>query len=281
MRNMYLRQERDMERLIHSGGGSELGPAKVLNEVARISMIMHLEMDKIVRRATWIAQEQKMLAGDPIATRAEINAACDEAVRWTHPLGGTLYLPAMFRGNEFQKAVTTFHNATNRNFNLLLKSNVDVAAGKIGYGAWVGNLIGIGVVPAVILAAISLKRAPTAREIALEYLNQTSGSEIYLGFITQALMSGREASVTSPFADFANSAVRMVEGKSAETTLTQGLSMVDDLAGTPLSNLFKELMMLSEIFNDEYHGEPHRGFLNSLDTDEGVATGVASTGDMA
>lgn len=268
MKNMYLRQERDMENLIHTGGGSDLGPVKARDEIAKLSMWGHLQMDMIVRRATWLAQETKMKSEVPNATRDEINAAADAAVRWTHPMGGTLYLPAAFRGNEFQKAITTFHSATNRNFNLLMKANIDLGEKSITPLRWASKQLGIGIIPALIVSALSLHRKPTARELALEYINQTTGSEVYLGWATNAMMSGREASVTSPFADLVNSGGEAITEKNSRGKVQHGLSATDDLLKTPLSNAFRDAMMVLDLAQGKFKGEPHRGFMHELDNED-------------
>lgn len=259
MKNMYLRQERDMENLISTGGASDMGPVKARDQIAKIAMFLHLQMDMFGRNVTWLGQEMKMNAEAPEATRNEINAACDAAVRWTHPMGGTLYLPAAFRGNEVQKALTTFHSATNRAFNLQVKNNRDLGEGKQNYWQYAKHLIGLGLVPAAIVAAAGLHRKPTARELALEYLNQTTGSEIYSGWVTNMLLSGRDVVPTAPIADLFTHAGHTAMDKSLRSKVGQGLSVVDDLLKTPLSNGFRDAMMVADMAQGKSIAEPHRG----------------------
>lgn len=262
MKNRYLRQERDFENLISSKGASALGPEKTRDQIIKLSMAMHQITDKIVTRGTWVgaynkAQDQLKLLG---GSEQDAIAAADSAVRYTHPMGGSLYLPDAFRGNEFQKAMTTFHSATNRNFNLLLKSNREL--GETGYLKWMKTQMSVGLIPAVVLAALSLHRPPTKREIALEYLNQTTGAEIYLGFLASAMMSGKDAASTTPFTAPVSDLAKAVSAGTLKTRVRYGLATVDDLTGLPTSNVFRALT------GQMFLPRGHEGLFHKLDEEE-------------
>lgn len=263
MRNRYLRQERDFQNLIESKGASSLDQEKARTQIIKLSMVMHQEADKIVTRATWLGAYNKAKASEFVGN--DENAAiamADSAVRYTHPMGGALYLPDIFRGNEFQKAMTTFHGATNRNFNLLLKNNRDFENTPGGFLKYAKTVLSVGILPAIFLAGLNLKREPSSRELALETLNQTTGSDIWLGVMTDALMSGREAGATAPWTAPFSDSLTAIKAAKLETKLRYGLATVDDLTGLSTSNLFR--MATGQMFKPR----GHEGFLNKLDKED-------------
>lgn len=260
MRNRYLRQERDFQNLVESKGSAALEHEKARTQIIKLSMVMHQEADKIVTRGTWLgaynkAKAQEFLGGDENAAIA----AADSAVRYTHPMGGALYLPDIFRGSEFQKAMTTFHGATNRNFNLLLKNNREFKNSPEGYLKYAKTIFSVGLLPAIFLAGLSLHRLPTTREAALETLNQTTGSDIWMGVLTNALMSGREAGATSPWTAPFTDSLTAIRAKKIETKIRYGLATADDLTGLSTSNLFR--MATGQIFKPR----GHEGVFNKMD----------------
>lgn len=264
MKNRYLRQERDFANLIDTKGASSLAGNAIKDQIVKLSMVMHQEMDKIVTRATWIgaynkAQDQLKLLG---GSEDDAIAAADSAVRYTHPMGGSLYLPDIFRGNEFQKAMTSFHSATNRNYNLLIKANREFENTSGGYFKWIKTQLGVGLIPAALIAALSLHRPPTKRELSLEYLNQTTGSDIYLGWLTMAMVSGRDVASTTPWTAFPSDLYNAAKGVKPETKLRYGLAAVDDLTSLSTSNIFR--MLTGQMFAPR----PHEGFMSKLDFEE-------------
>lgn len=263
MRNRYLRQERDFQNLVESKGASALEQEKARTQIIKLSMVMHQEADKIVTRGTWLGAYNKAKTQEFLGTtETDAIAAADSAVRYTHPMGGALYLPDIFRGNEFQKAMTTFHGATNRNFNLLLKNNQGFENTPSGFLKYAKTILSVGILPAIFLAGLNLHRKPTGREAALETLNQIGGSDIWLGVMTNALMTGQNPAATAPWTAPVMDSLTAIKAVKLETKLRYGLATIDDLTGLSTANLFR--MATGQMFKPR----GHEGFLNKLDKEE-------------
>lgn len=238
MKNLGFMQEREwVEKFLQSGGNAVLTGE---DNFIKLSMAMHQETYNIVSRATWLGQYYKSMAENKamdIDDEKSAIQAADRATRLTHPMGGDLYLPDIFRGNEALKYLTVFKKAENTNANLLMQANREFGSGKGNIWSLVGKYIGVSVVPALFYAAMSLRRAPSKKEFGEEVLNQTLGSDIGMGYITQALVVGlKDLSVTTPETAPLGD---LYHTFSRKDHIRYGLATFDDLRGTGFSNLYR------------------------------------------
>jgi hypothetical protein len=70
-----------------------------------------------------------------------------------------------------------------------------------------------------------------------------------------------------------NSGGEAITEKNAKGKIQHGLSAADDLLKTPLSNAFRDAMMVSDLAQGKFKGEPHRGFMHELDTEDNSNSG--------
>lgn len=238
MKNRYFMQERELADLIQNKGVGALGDPKLSRKSLELGMAMHQLTDKQVTRWTWVAAYRKEMALNDLlgGTQEDAFKAADQAVRLTHPQGGTLYLPDAFRGPEVQKAFSTFLNAPNKVFNVFRQDILDFKEGRKSAKDLAVSLALSGFIPAVWLATMAMRRIPSPKEIAEETVNQTLGSEMYVGFLTRALIMHSDVAATTPwaapFADFGH----MVQRKDK---IRYGLATADDILGTGTSNIYR------------------------------------------
>lgn len=240
MKNRYFMQERELADRIQQQGPSSLGLPKGNPFLIKLGMAMHQETDKEVTRVTWLGEYRKQMAMNDVigGTENDAIAKADMAVRLTHPQGGTLYLPDAFRGNEFQKGITTFLNVPNRNFNLLRDATRQVKSGEMSPINYAANLAGIGLIPAIIMAGLSFRRAPNTKEVFEETVNQIIGSELYLGFLIRAMIFKTDVSPTIPILEPLKDIHNIIRRKDKKR---YALSLMDDLYPTGTSNVYRML----------------------------------------
>lgn len=235
MKNRYLNQERETVDMINSKGVSELMPMKAKEQYIRASMAMHQWVDRFVTRVTWKGAYDKTMAENEVfgGTHADAVAAADRAVRRTHPMGQALYLPDIFRGNEWQKTLTTFHNATNRNLNLQVESFEKQAHGKQEWYDTAGQFLGYALLPAIWLSYMSLRRPPDAKEYIEEVANQSIGSDMYFGLLTSAVVRGKDAGAPYAVASTATDVAHLFERQDKLGPLA---AISEDFSGIPVTN---------------------------------------------
>lgn len=245
MKNRYFMQERELADMIQNKGAGNLGDPKLSRKAMEFGMALHQLADRQNTRITFLAEYRKSMALNDLlgGTHEDAIQDAERAVRLTHPMGGALYLPDAFRGPEIQKAFSTFINAPNKVFNLFRQDIIDFQNGDKNAGDLIKSLALKGVIPAIWLAALSMRRPPSPKDITEETLNQTLGSEMYVGFLTKALIMHSDVGATTPwiapFSDFGH----MVQKKDK---IRYGLATADDILGTGTSNIYR--MISGEMF---------------------------------
>lgn len=246
LKNRPFMQEREfIERFLRNGGNMMLTREE---DFIKVGMWMHQEADRIVTRATWLGAYRKALAQQDLGGIADERGAvyaADLATALTHPTGTDLYLPPMFRGNEAMKWWTMFKKAINTNGNLLMAANRQFEGDKNLFSL-AGKYMGYAVIPSFFLAWASLRRFPDKKELAEEILNNTTGTDIGMGYFTQALaLHQRDVSATTPptamAGDLYHVATRKWDLDHAGTKVQDILSTVDDFRGWGLSNLYRDV----------------------------------------
>lgn len=248
MKNRYFQQERELADTLNRQGFNHSAVGAAQKEAIKWGMMVHQWADKINTRVTFLGEYRKQLALNEFigGTHQEAVVAAEKAVRLTHPMGGALYLPDAFRGNEWQKAITTFLNAPNKTFNLLRDNTREISQGHMNPVDYAFRLFNLVVVPAVILSAFSQRRAPTAKEVGFESLNQSLGSQLYVGFLTRALVTHSDVGATTPWlAPF----VDLMYTAQRKDKIRYGLATADDILGTGTSNLYR--LISGETFKPE------------------------------
>lgn len=255
MKNRYFQQERELSDTLNKQGFNHSKLGAVQQGAIKLGMAVHQWADRINTRVTFLGEYRKQMAANEIigGTQEEAIQAAEKAVRITHPMGGTLYLPDAFRGPEWQKAATTFLNAPNKSFNLLQDNTKELVKGNMNPLDYAVRLFNITVIPAVILAAFNSRRAPTAKEVGFETLNQSLGSELYLGFLTRALVMHTDVAATTPWlAPFTD----LMHTFQRKDKIRYGLATADDILGTGTSNLYR--LVSGETFKPEAYRSDDR-----------------------
>lgn len=248
MKNRYFMQERELADTLNKQGFNHTSLGNAQQEAIKWGMAVHQWADKINTRVTFLGEYRKQIAANEIigGTHEEAVQGAEKAVRLTHPMGGALYLPDAFRGPEWQKAITTFLNAPNKTFNLLRDNTRDVSQGNMNPLTYAHKLFNLVVVPAIILSVFNQRRAPTAQEVGFESLNQSLGSELYLGFLTRALVMHSDVAATTPWlAPFTD----LMHGFQRKDKIRYGLATADDILGTGFSNIYR--LISGETFKPE------------------------------
>jgi hypothetical protein len=123
----------------------------------------------------------------------------DDMVETTQPMADTTDLPDFFRGGPVAKALTTFMNQRNQNWQFLRHDILgEYRAGKVGKGMAMYRFLFSQILPSMMLGMITRGRLPKdAKEMALDLGSYIVTPQIFLGRFLWNMATGDWRSDTS------------------------------------------------------------------------------------
>lgn len=237
MKNRPMTQEREFVDLVRKQGLYQLQPFRLRDKVVQNSMFLMQAADKATADAIWLGAYDKAKANAMGHEEAVLEA--DRAIRRTQSMGGTLYLPMLFRGSPLMKMFTLFQNQANQNMNLLHESVAKLTEGGVTpakAGKAASEFAMYAIAPALLIGMLTRMRAPEDDEFAWDVVNQSVGGLFGVGFLTQALSSKFMGNLT-PIDATVNSLYMFLQGKEDDTKLKAALDLGGDLTGISFRNI--------------------------------------------
>ena len=196
-------------------------------------MLPLVYIDKVICQVIWLgAYDSTIERGG-----SEENAVAlgNETVRRTQNMGDLIFLADAFRGNMWDKILTTFKNENNQNFNLNYENWQKTKAGQQGWGHFVDGVIFLFILPALLYGWTQRKRIQeNAGEILNDLAGQALGGLMYLGDATGEI--GRRAGTgagINPVGNMLNSIVKTATASNPETMLDNAIKTIAFALGLP------------------------------------------------
>lgn len=201
--------------------------------ITEFGMLPLVYIDKVICQVIWLgAYDSTIERGG-----SEENAVAlgNETVRRTQNMGDLIFLADAFRGNMWDKILTTFKNENNQNFNLNYENWQKTKAGQQGWGHFVDGVIFLFILPALLYGWTQRKRIQeNAGEILNDLAGQALGGLMYLGDATGEI--GRRAGTgagINPVGNMLNSIVKTATASNPETMLDNAIKTIAFALGLP------------------------------------------------
>ena len=151
--------------------------ATALTEYGMLPMVY---TDKVIAHMVWLAAYDSTIARG--GSEAAAVAFGDEALRRTQNMGDLIFLPDVFRGTVWEKALTMFKNENNQNFNLNYENMMKTKAGQQNWMHFLDGIIFLLVIPALLYGLSARKRTDqSAGEVVNDMAAQGLGGLIWIG----------------------------------------------------------------------------------------------------
>jgi len=236
MKNRMFNQEREFKLLIKNQSiAAKFGQAKISDNARRWAMMMIQTADKITTTMVWTGAYRKAIKSN-LSEKEAVDYA-DKVIRRTQPMGGTLYLPTIFRGSEIQKLYTMFKNQTNQNFNLILESGYKLKKGQSKFSKFAMEQFMYAVLPGLVIGLMTRKGLPEDEEdLFWDIANGYLGSMFILGNIINSSSSGYWGGIT-PIQSAMQELQWMMTGKKLSTKMRHGLTLLGMISGVPYKGI--------------------------------------------
>ena len=186
--------ERDLRKVWTTANIKKFFKGKKLSPIAMRSITW---MDRKTVTVVWNSAYDLALADGLEDKQARKYA--DDMVQTTQPMAGTEDLPDYFRGGAIPKALTTFMNQRNQNWQFLRHDILgEYGAGKVGKGMAMYRFLFSQILPSMMLGMITRGRLPKdAKEMALDLGSYIVTPQIFLGRFVWNMLTGEWRSDTS------------------------------------------------------------------------------------
>ncbi|KKM15143.1 hypothetical protein LCGC14_1699020, partial [marine sediment metagenome] len=185
--------ERDLRRIWNTRNIKKFAKGKKLSPIAMRAITW---MDRRTVTVAWNSAYDLALA-DGLNEKQALKYA-DDMVQTTQPMAGTEDLPDYFRGGPVAKALTTFMNQRNQNWQFLRHDILgEHKAGQVGKGMAMYRFLFSQILPSMMLGMITRGRLPKdAKEMALDLGSYIVTPQIFLGRFLWNMLSGEWRSST-------------------------------------------------------------------------------------
>jgi hypothetical protein len=161
----------------------------------------------------------------------------DEALRRTQNMGDLIFLPDVFRGTIWEKALTMFKNENNQNFNLNYENMMKTKAGQQNWMHFLDGIIFLLVIPALLYGLSARKRTvQSVGEVINDMAAQGGGGLIWIGDAVN-LVGGKTQAGINPIMNIIGSAIGISTGKKIETKIDNALKTLSFTYGLPYIGL--------------------------------------------
>ena len=185
--------ERDLRKVWTTKDIKKFFKGKKLSPLAMRSIT---NMDRRTVSLVWNSAYDLALA-DGLDEKQALKYA-DDMVQTTQPMAGTEDLPDFFRGGPVAKALTTFMNQRNQNWQFLRHDILgEYQAGKVSKSMAMYRFLFSQILPSMMLGMITRGRLPKdAKEMALDLTSYIVTPQIFLGRFIYNIATGEWRSST-------------------------------------------------------------------------------------
>lgn len=256
MRNRGFTQQRDFERLGQRNvRTNQSGWKTALKRVQRGMMHPNQAADLGTTTALWWGAYRKSIDYDQVSEQ-EARDYADRVIRRTQPMGGALYLPAVFRGGQAKKMFTMFLNQANQNMNLVVEEAYNLREGQLSSKETALRVANASffyiMAPAFLLGLLSRRaRMPDEpEEFAYDVLNYVSSPLPFAGKIIKGFTTDSSWLSLSPVEGAFTETLRAINSNEIDDAVKRGAEVILGWGlGLPVRNI--EKLITGEAFEEK------------------------------
>ena len=256
IRNRGFTQQRDFERLGQRNVRVNASRWKtVLKRLQKGILHPNQAADIAAVTALWWGAYRKGIDYDQMSEQ-EARDYADTAIRRTQPMGGALYLPATFRGNQAEKLFTMFLNQTNQNLNLVVEKAYNLREGELSKGEAALDVAHASffyiMAPAFLLGLLSRRaRLPEEPEdYAYDVINYMTSPMPFMGKLIKGFTTDSTWLSLTPVESWYEETSRALQSDSITEGVMRGSKAVMGWGlGLPVRNI--EKLVTGEAFEEK------------------------------
>jgi len=239
MKNRAFSQEREFVEMVKTASkASQLGQFDFRSAAAKFVMQGIQIADMCTCRSLWLGVYDQAIR--ELIDPKEAAMIADHLIRRTQPMGGTLYLPAVYRGSELEKLYFTFTNQQNQTFNLGYESTVKLRRGEKKPDEYAYDVFMYFMVGAMLMGLITRRRFPTAKEYVTDVATQGLGALFLLGAVIKGIGGGYWGGLTV-IDSIAKEIVEAFNAPKLETALKVGGTVAGLGLKLPIMPIYRQV----------------------------------------